>query len=270
MTPDLQKVLDQLAKTGDLPRVLTPGQRVALERSSARYAEFSSGLKQKEAMDGIFKSIQSIANPQLVTREGVERAVAAGFNPASARQAIGQILAAYAPEQIGTTLNLDFMLHVATEVMQGSGRFIIQNADPVRLDEFPALEFLRMFDRDVPRGFRKVKGVIVPAPDEDWPTRWGAAAAAAGDDDWLDWDDASDSGWALKSSGIWQALGDGAGGYDDTLGNPFDIIAFNTGYRQRERSRAVAEEMGLMDKGQEVKPNKAVFDLAGLFSMEAA
>ena len=49
----------------------------------------------------------------------------------------------------------------------------------------------------------------------DWPQRWKAAGDAVG------WRGACKGRMvALKSSPIWQALGNGAGGFRDTLGNP--------------------------------------------------
>ena len=76
---------------------------------------------------------------------------------------------------------------------------------------FPAWELVRYESRRVPR---------------DWPARWKAAGDSVG------WVGASrDFGEmvALKNSPIWQALGDGAGGYKDTLGNPYPPFAFTSG-----------------------------------------
>ena len=61
---------------------------------------------------------------------------------------------------------------------------------------------------------------------------------------------------ALKSSGIWQALGNGAGGYDDALGNPFPPFAVDSGFDVDETSRDQAEKLGLLVKGEKAKPAK--------------
>jgi tetratricopeptide (TPR) repeat protein len=56
---------------------------------------------------------------------------------------------------------------------------------------------------------------------------------------------------ALKSSGIWLALGDGAGGHDETLGNPFPPFAVGSGFRTEGVDRKETEELGLLEPGEE-------------------
>ncbi len=73
---------------------------------------------------------------------------------------------------------------------------------------------------------------------------------------------------ALKSSGVWQALGDGAGGYTDTLGNPFAPFAFNSGYGTDGIPYNECVKLGLLDAGD--KPEGSGFDFMSLFGMEAA
>ena len=67
---------------------------------------------------------------------------------------------------------------------------------------------------------------------------------------------------ALKSSGIWEALGDGAGGYDDTLGNPYPPFAFNSGMWTQDVSRADCESLGLLGSTEKAKAPE--FDFANL------
>lgn len=83
----------------------------------------------------------------------------------------------------------------------------------------------------------------------DWPARWAAAYEAV-----------SGSGAvehrmiALKTSPIWQALGDGAGGFKDTLGNPYPPFAFNSGMRVRSVLRSDCEKLGLVAGGAGAEP----------------
>ena len=61
------------------------------------------------------------------------------------------------------------------------------------------------------------------APRMDWPLRWQAAG------DSCNWEGAcKDDFVALKGSPIWQALGDGAGGFTDTLSNPYPPFAYSS------------------------------------------
>ena len=50
---------------------------------------------------------------------------------------------------------------------------------------------------------------------------------------------------ALKSSPIWQALGDGVGGFKDTLGNPYPPFAFGSGMGWTDVSADDAASLGL-------------------------
>ena len=160
---------------------------------------------------------------------------------------------------------IDFALDVGTKVANGAGRFVQQNADPEVVDAYPALEYERLFDRETPRGFKRGPGgEMLPDPGDDWPSRWERAAADCGDEDAARVLRETGRMVALKSSGIWQALGDGVGGYDDTLGNPYDPLAWNTGYRQMEVAREDAEALGLLDKGEEARP--APLELRSLFA----
>lgn len=91
----------------------------------------------------------------------------------------------------------------------------------------PAWELVRMGTRRVPR--------------EDWPARWNAAGNSVG------WEGAvKDRFIALKSSPIWQALGDGAGGFTDNLGNPYPPFAYSSGMDWRAVDRDTCIKLGLV------------------------
>lgn len=152
----------------------------------------------------------------------------------------------------------DISIHrIAEDVANGAQQFLAQNFDQTRLDEFPALELHRVYDREVPRGFRYGKGgAIVPDPGQDWPSRWRAAAQESGDEIAARILRETGRMIALKSSGIWPALGNGAGGYDDALGNPFAPFAINSGFDTDEVSREDAVALGLMGGDDEAEPSK--------------
>ena|GEM_PF-1045208 len=93
---------------------------------------------------------------------------------------------------------------------------------------FPAQKLLRIRQRKQGRA---------------WDARWKAAGDSVG------WKGATpDFGTrtALKDSPIWQALGEGAGGYRDGLGNPYPPFAWGSGVGVVDVSRKEAIELGLI------------------------
>ena len=79
----------------------------------------------------------------------------------------------------------------------------------------------------------------------DWKARWKAAGDATG---WVGAIRDSDVMVALKNSPIWQALGDGVGGYNDTLGNPYPPFAFSSGMDWSGVRRDECIKLGLVKK----------------------
>ena len=88
----------------------------------------------------------------------------------------------------------------------------------------------------------------------DWPQRWKAAGERVA------WRGAHRTKMvALKSSPIWQALGDGAGGFRDTLGNPYPPFAFGSSYEWVPVDRLEAKELGLFgeENGERKTANRS-------------
>ena len=74
----------------------------------------------------------------------------------------------------------------------------------------------------------------------DWALRWAVAGESVG------WHGACpDEMVARKDSPIWGALGDGAGGFADTLGNPYPPFAFNSGMGWEDVDADEAAALGL-------------------------
>ena len=109
---------------------------------------------------------------------------------------------------------LNLILDTQTQMAASVARLNNQTGDTIYLT--PAWELTRFETRRVPRA--------------DWRQRWQAAGDAVG------WEGAISARGvtgsrmiALKTSPIWQALGNGAGGYTDTLGNPYPPFAYSSG-----------------------------------------
>ena len=104
---------------------------------------------------------------------------------------------------------------------------------------YPAWELSRRETRRIPRA--------------DWAQRWQAAGDAVG------WESAISARGvtgirmiALKSSPIWAALGSGAGGYTDTLGNPYPPFAYNSGLDWDEVDRDECIALGLITADEDI------------------
>lgn len=261
-TPFLE-ALQHLRSKKLLPTSMNSSQLATLDAAVRRQSLLSAETLATEYLDRIKSVVESILNPVQEVREGMDQTVTVGFNPATAREALRNLNAelGYAPsdaiagtiKDLSSDARINLVVKTNTELAQGAGAYIQQNADPDVVDEWPALELVRFEDRNEPR---------------DWEQRWRIAAAVAGDVAGAKMLEMEGRMIALKSSGIWQALGDGAGGYLDTLSNPYPPFAFNSGMWTEEVSRGECEDLGLLQPGERVAP--APFDLASLFSISAA
>lgn len=267
MSDAITQLISQAMSRG----VRVPPQAAASVRKSL--AEFGSAVDartKQEFLDQFLDGLKSIVKPVQVLRPGEEQTVTEGQTPASLRGDLTELLRRVQdPQAIVEDMNLDFKVDVASNVMRGGARFLADNYDQDELDEFPAWELLRVYDRDVPRGFKRgPKGTLIPVPNDAWDDedgRWVKACQSAGDEDALRVFRETGRMVALKSSGVWQALGNGAGGYDDTLGNPYAPFAFNSGYDVDGVPRKECEQLGLIEKGE--KATRTDFDFAQLFTL---
>lgn len=147
-----------------------------------------------------------------------------------------------APPEKGSLQDLSsrarMQLQIETNVRQA--RSVAQakaGSTPSALSMFPAWKLVRIYGRRVPR---------------DWGLRWMAAGDSVG------WEGAA-KGYpgptgeprmiALKSSPIWEAIGAGAGGYSDTLGNAYPPFAFGSGLGWLEGSAEESKAVGLGESG---------------------
>jgi len=229
-----------------------------IDAAVRRQSVFSAETTISDYLDKIQSTVESIINPKQVEREGQDLTVTEGLNPATARESLRNALRdlGYTPsEGIAGTIKdlssagrLNLVVKTNTELAQGAGKFVQSNLNEDVLDLYPAWELVRYEEREKPR---------------DWEERWRIAAQVAGDPEAAACLELNGRMCALKSSDIWQQLGDGAGGYDDCLGNPYPPFAFNSGMWTDDVSREEAEEMGLLEKGE--KAEAAGLDLASLF-----
>ncbi len=249
------EAVKHLASKEVLPTSMTSAQLKSVDAALRRQSLFSAQTMLEGYLEKIKSVIESVLNPTTGEREG--QPVNVGLNPATAREQLREALTeiGYEPEagktgtieDLASSKRLNLVVKTNVELAQGAGKFIQSNSDEEVVDLYPAWELVRYEDRKEPR---------------DWETRWRIAAETAGDASAM-------AGMsegrmvALKSSDIWQELGDGAGGYDDGLGNPYPPFAFNSGMWTEDVSRDDAEELGLLEPGE--KAEAADFDFSSLF-----
>ena len=123
-----------------------------------------------------------------------------------------------------TDQRLNLILETQTQQAYGYGQYR-QQLDTA--DAFPALELDRLESRKVPR---------------EWEERWAAAGGELYGGRMV----------ALKGDPVWAALGEGAGGYDDTLGNAYPPFAFNSGMWTFDVGYDEAVELGVLEEGAAV------------------
>ena len=229
----------------------------------------SDELREQVAADILRRSVFSarMESARYLARvRDVCAAVAGGtVNQADARLALMDELArmGHSPTDGGGITNpasigrLNLIVKTQRRMAASVGRLNAQTDTSV--DLFPAWELTRFSGRRAPR--------------EDWDRRWNAAGEAVGWEgalrragDWPDWKMV-----ALKSSPIWDALGRGAGGFRDTLQNPYPPFAFGSGLSWLDVSRADCVKYGLIDDGEKVSaPDPASLSPADREIAEAA
>ena len=208
----------------------------SLGSSEAREA-FASEILRQSVWSARMESARYLAQVREVCA-----AVASGeYNLADARMRLQRTLSNLGYDVAGaqgiqnpaSRRRLDLIVKTRTEMAANAARVNAQ--DEASVYAVPAWELLRFGTRRVPR---------------DWAARWKAAGDAVG------WTGASrDFGTriALKDSPIWQALGDGAGGYRDTLGNPYPPFAFSSGMAWAGVERDECIRLGLIGEHERPK-----------------
>lgn len=268
---DFLEAIQHLARKGLMPTSLDSAGIRAINAGIRRQSVFSAETLMVDYLAKIKEVVGSLVEPKQELRTdpdtGETKSVTVGHNPATARATLRQTLAdlGYRPadEIAGTIKDLSsderikLVVKTNAELAQGAGNFIA-GSDPDVIDAWPAQELYRQESREQPRNWDGTN------PDGDkkltgFGSRWMMAAQAAGDAAAARVLEESGRMVALKSSEIWQALGDS----DDGLGNPYPPFAFNSGMWVRDVARKQAIELGLI--GADETAGRPAFDFESLF-----
>ena len=172
-------------------------------------------------------------------REVCEQIAAGEINQADARLKLVTLLEqmGHSPQDGGGIANPASIrrlnLVIDTQRQMAASVAVLSEQTEATVAMWPAWELTRLETRAVPR--------------PDWDRRWAAAGLACGFKGAL-----KDRFIALKSSPIWQELGNGAGGYRDTLGNPYPPFAFSSGMDWIEVDRDECIALGLVREDDEI------------------
>lgn len=250
-----------------MPTSLGSGELAQVSSAIKRQSMFSARTTIEGLLDRYKTGVEGILNPVQVLREGAERTVTEGQTPASLRAFIKDYLKSisYAPEpgkegtiqDLSSDARVNLVVKTNAQLAQGAGNFVQGNADEV-IDAWPAQELYRQEGRERPRNWDGT----TPEGDKaltGFGSRWMQAAQASSDADAARILEESGRMVALKSSGIWQALGD----FEDGLGNPYPPYAFNSGMWVRDVTRREAVALGLIGDDETAQP--APFDFMALF-----
>ena len=189
-----------------------------------RRAFFSARVEEERVLEAMRGACAAVA-------DGALDASAARLRVLEALESCGMDTAgAGGLRDISSRLRLDLVLKTQRQTAQSMGQ-MARSEDPEVAAVFPAWELASGAWRRVHR---------------DWYARWKAAGDSVGWQGARRMLSAGDRMVALKSSPIWAALGEGAGGFRDTLGNPFPPFAWNSSYIWLDVDADEAAELGLV------------------------
>lgn len=255
-----------LADKADLPTQLGTADLRALGADVLRQSLFSARLTNATAVQHLRAAVNRIlagvgdgtSSDTLADARLKLKALGAQLNYDPAKGFPGE--AAVPPAEKDSLLDLfstdrlNLQLHTQTQLVHGAAKNIWGN-EPAALADYPAWELVRVAAREVPRGTVKRGKGVVAVTEDAWDSangRWVAALQATGDEAARTIFEATGRMIARKDSPMWQALGDGAGGYEDTLGNDFEPFAFNSGMGRVEISAKEFSDLG--GDADDVKP----------------
>ena len=203
----------------------------------------------------VFSARMASATYLAKIRDVCSRMLAGEINQATAVLELTRVLSAMGHSPLdgekltnpASLRRLNLIIDTQTQMAASAARIGNQTEATVAL--WPAWELVRFAGSRNPRG--------------DWPARWQAAGDSVG------WTGAVRHRFvALKSSPVWGALGQGAGGFKDTLGNPYPPFAFNSGMDWREVTAGECKRIGLAVDGAET-PERAKLSPARRDILEA-
>lgn len=247
--PVVTAALRQWRSRSILPADVGSAELRGMEREIALRSVFSARTTNADYLTKIAEVVDDILSAKINLPEGrirlMRKLKQLGYSP---EQGFPGDMELIPPAERGSLQDLsserriDLVLETNVRIAQGYAQTLAGSA-PYARTAYPAWELVRLYLRDVPRGSAESHSI-------GWQRRWSDAGESVA------WDGAlQDEMIARKDSPIWPALGAGAGGYTDTLGNGFPPFAFRSGYAWKAVSRERAVGLKLIQRGNsQVQP----------------
>ncbi|MDR1305698.1 MAG: hypothetical protein LBK76_10840 [Verrucomicrobiales bacterium] len=222
------------SSTSPLAAALALLDRQGLLPTSLKSAELREKLSARVRGLAVFSARQDNAEYLQEVKDVTGKVLTGEMSSAEARTILGDKLAALrVPAADGDELTdhtsvsrRDLVVQTRVDILRGYGNQVAAQ-DENALWAAPAQELYRLF---------------ATGKQRDWEQRWQDAGGEFFDGRMI----------AKINDPVWQNLGTGAGGYADTLGNPYPPFAFNSGMDVREVPRYEAEELGVIGRGEEI------------------
>ena len=199
-------------------------------------AVFGARITQRAYLDAIKKNLVDIIGgtitPQAAERRLKETLRNLGYSPERGF-GDGKVPPASAGDirDLSSSRRIQLIIDTNVKRARSMGQ-VAASQNPLTLMTTPAWRLTRTGARKKPRG--------------NWQKRWAEAGAACG------WDGAAKNVMvALKTSPIWKKLGEGSGGFQDTLGSEYPPFAFGSGMAWvgvgRKEWKRICETEGISD-----------------------
>ena len=247
-TPATTAALRQWRGRSLFPTDLTSAQLRSFSSQLRLRSVFAARMTNADACQSLAEIVDDLLSGKFALAEGRYRMMRVlqtlGYDPA---KGFPQDMAAIPPadrdslRDLSSEGRINLMLETNMRVSANFGMVEAGNSEYARR-WYPAWELVRLYIRVIPRGTPE-------SHSEGWKRRWEDAGQVVGFEGALE-----NKMVALKDSPIWQALGDGEGGYDDTLGLPFPPFAFNSGMAFRPVSREECLVLGLIQSEEVPAP----------------
>jgi hypothetical protein len=242
--PTVTEALKQWRGRAHFPTDLSSAQLRQVAQEVRERAVFSARMTNAEAVQRLADVVDDMLGGKInlatARWEMMKELARLGYDPEQG--GFPQDMAGIPPAERGSLRDLssrrrlDLMLETNQRMAANYGRVVEGNSE-YALWAYPGWKLVRLYAREIERGSPESKTA-------GWEERWHAAGES------VQWEGAAEETMvALKDSPIWPALGSGAGGYKDAIGNPYPPFAFQSGMGWDAAPREECDKLGLLKTG---------------------